>query len=53
MHIDDDDDDDGQCNVSSIYDHCVQVICAFYAMLYNGIKAAPIWDGARHKFVGK
>ena len=30
-----------------------QVICAFYAMLYNGIKAAPVWNGKLHKFVGE
>jgi len=31
----------------------LQVICAMYAMLYNRIKAAPIWDTEIQDFVGK
>jgi len=30
-----------------------QVISALYALLYNGIKAAPIWDSTIQDFVGK
>ena len=25
---------------------------AFYALIYNGVRAAPLWDSKQHKFVG-
>ncbi|KAB7499098.1 5'-AMP-activated protein kinase subunit gamma-2 [Armadillidium nasatum] len=35
-----------------IFDTRLQVKKAFYALVYNGVRAAPLWDAARQEFVG-
>ena len=30
-----------------------QVKKAFFALVYNGVRAAPLWDSAKQDFVGK
>ncbi|XP_076054705.1 SNF4/AMP-activated protein kinase gamma subunit isoform X2 [Oratosquilla oratoria] len=35
-----------------IFDTRLQVKKAFYALVYNGVRAAPLWDVARQEFVG-
>lgn len=30
----------------------VQVRKAFYALVYNGVRAAPLWDSEQQQFVG-
>ncbi|XP_071513930.1 uncharacterized protein [Panulirus ornatus] len=35
-----------------VFDTRLQVKKAFYALVYNGVRAAPLWDSARQQFVG-
>ena len=31
----------------------IQVKKAFFALVYNGVRAAPLWDTTKQDFVGK
>lgn len=31
---------------------CTQVKKAFFALVYNGVRAAPLWDSSKQDFVG-
>lgn len=35
-----------------VFDTRLRVKKAFFALVHNGIRAAPVWDAARHEFVG-
>ncbi|MCL4129867.1 UNVERIFIED_CONTAM: hypothetical protein GTU68_021534, partial [Idotea baltica] len=35
-----------------VFDTRLQVKKAFYALVYNGVRAAPLWDSQRQMFVG-
>ncbi|KAK8379098.1 hypothetical protein O3P69_019138 [Scylla paramamosain] len=35
-----------------VFDTRLQVKKAFFALVYNGVRAAPLWDSARQQFVG-
>ncbi|VDP47219.1 unnamed protein product [Soboliphyme baturini] len=35
-----------------VFDTQLQVKKAFYALVYNGVRAAPLWDGSSHRFIG-
>ncbi|KAL1116470.1 hypothetical protein AAG570_004943 [Ranatra chinensis] len=35
-----------------VFDTQLLVKKAFFALVYNGVRAAPLWDSSRHKFVG-
>lgn len=32
---------------------CLQVKKAFFALVTNGVRAAPLWDSKKQSFVGK
>ena len=46
-----------QKNKSTFANPCVifylQVKKAFFALVYNGVRAAPLWDSEKQDFVGK
>ena len=35
-----------------VFDTQLAVKKAFYALVYNGVRAAPVWDTKRQKFIG-
>ncbi|KAK8746418.1 hypothetical protein OTU49_017010 [Cherax quadricarinatus] len=35
-----------------VFDTRLQVKKAFFALVYNGVRAAPLWDSARQQFIG-
>ncbi|KAG7159933.1 5'-AMP-activated protein kinase subunit gamma-2-like [Homarus americanus] len=35
-----------------VFDTRLQVKKAFFALVYNGVRAAPVWDSGRQQFVG-
>ncbi|KAK3883525.1 hypothetical protein Pcinc_012159 [Petrolisthes cinctipes] len=35
-----------------VFDTRLQVKKAFFALVYNGVRAAPLWDSSRQRFVG-
>jgi 5'-AMP-activated protein kinase, regulatory gamma subunit len=35
-----------------VFDTQLLVKKAFYALIYNGVRAAPLWDSKNQKFVG-
>ncbi|XP_042865545.1 uncharacterized protein LOC122249063 isoform X3 [Penaeus japonicus] len=35
-----------------VFDTKLQVKKAFFALVYNGVRAAPLWDSTRQRFVG-
>ena len=35
-----------------VFDTQLLVKKAFFALVYNGVRAAPLWDSAKQKFVG-
>ena len=35
-----------------VFDTQLLVKKAFFALVYNGVRAAPLWDSTRQKFVG-
>jgi 5'-AMP-activated protein kinase regulatory gamma subunit len=35
-----------------VFDTQLLVKKAFYALVYNGVRAAPLWDSEQQKFVG-
>ena len=35
-----------------VFDTQLVVKKAFYALVYNGVRAAPVWDTKRQKFIG-
>ncbi|PZC80439.1 hypothetical protein B5X24_HaOG214741 [Helicoverpa armigera] len=35
-----------------VFDTQLLVKKAFFALVYNGVRAAPLWDSQRHKYVG-
>lgn len=38
------------CSVSPV---CLQVKKAFFALVANGVRAAPLWESKKQSFVGK
>ena len=44
---------DALLNVSCVYLVSLQVKKAFFALVANGIRAAPLWDSSRQVFVGR
>jgi len=37
---------------SVLHVYCVQVKKAFIALIYNGVRAAPLWDSVQQNYVG-
>lgn len=37
---------------SSVFKDDLQVRKAFFALVYNGVRAAPLWDSSKQEFVG-